>query len=420
LRGVSHVIVDEIHERDINTDFLLVLLRDMIQIHKGLKIILMSATIDTTLFSDYFMGSPVFEIYGRTFPVQEYFLEDIVQMLDFVPMLKKKRKNKSNNDDDDEDECDEAAVANTNGEEVDDTDCNTLVSNDYSDKTRNAMKQLSEKSLSFELIESLIKYIRTLNQPGAILIFMPGWNLISALLKFMREDPVLGNSNEYILLPLHSQIAREEQYKVFEDPPAGITKIIVSTNIAESSITIHDIVFVIDSCKVKQKIFTSRNNLTNYATVYASKSNLDQRKGRAGRVRSGYAFFLVSRARYERLENHATPEIFRTPLLELALSIKLLRLGEIKEFLARAIEPPPLDAVTEAIIQLTEMDALDVGEELTPLGKILARLPIEPRLGKMIIMGCIFFVGDAVCTIAAATTFTEPFVNETRYLRLLL
>ena len=77
---MSHVVVDEIHERDINTDFLLVLLKDMLQIHKGLKIILMSATIDTTLFSDYFMNCPVFEIYGRTFPVQEYFLEDIVQM----------------------------------------------------------------------------------------------------------------------------------------------------------------------------------------------------------------------------------------------------------------------------------------------------------------------------------------------------
>ena len=187
LRGISHVVVDEIHERDVNTDFLLVLLRDMLRIHKGLKVILMSATIDTTLFSEYFDGCPVFEIYGRTFPVQEYFLEDTVQMLDFVPPMQKKRKNKSNNDDDDEDECDEAAVANPNGEDAEDVDCNTLVSEEYAIKTRNAMKQLSEKSLSFELIEALIRYIKTLNQPGAILIFMPGWNLISALLKYLRE-----------------------------------------------------------------------------------------------------------------------------------------------------------------------------------------------------------------------------------------
>uniref|UniRef100_A0A2D4FLX6 Helicase-associated domain-containing protein n=1 Tax=Micrurus corallinus TaxID=54390 RepID=A0A2D4FLX6_MICCO len=107
-----------------------------------------------------------------------------------------------------------------------------------------------------------------------------------------------------------------------------------------------------------------------------------------------------------------TPEMFRTPLHEIALSIKLLRLGGIGQFLAKAIEPPPLDAVIEAEHTLRELDALDTNDELTPLGRILARLPIEPRLGKMMIMGCIFYVGDAVCTISAATCFPEPFVSE--------
>lgn len=120
------------------------------------------------------------------------------------------------------------------------------------------------------------------------------------------------------------------------------------------------------------------------------------------------AFHLCSRARYERLEEHMTPEMFRTPLHELALSIKLLGLGSVGQFLSKALEPPPIDAVIEAEVLLREMGCFDGDDELTPLGRILARLPVEPRLGKAMVLGTVFFCGDALCTIAAvASTGTE-------------
>lgn len=110
---------------------------------------------------------------------------------------------------------------------------------------RNVMTQLTEKAIPFDLIETLLRYIRSLDVPGSILIFLPGWNLIQSLLKFLQTHPLFG-SHQYILLPLHSQIPRDDQYKVFVDAPPGKTKIILSTNIAESTITINDVVFVID------------------------------------------------------------------------------------------------------------------------------------------------------------------------------
>lgn len=217
------------------------------------------------------------------------------------------------------------------------------------------MSMLNEKDICPELVEHLLAHIIQMNVSGAVLIFLPGWSTISALMRHLQRSRLLNGQCHF--LPLHSMIPREDQRRVFQPAPEGRVKVILSTNIAESSITIDDVVFVIDACLANVKLFTSHNNMHNYATVWAAKDNLEQRRGRAGRVRAGYAFRLCSHARYQRLEDSLKAEILRTPLHQSALAIKLLRLGSIAQFLGRAMEPPPVNAVVQAEVMLRSVQS---------------------------------------------------------------
>eukprot|EP01048_Picozoa_sp_COSAG05_P007660 COSAG05_NODE_546_length_8763_cov_12.991228_6_plen_539_part_00 len=212
------------------------------------------------------------------------------------------------------------------------------------------------------------------------------------------------------ILPLHSTLSTQEQQRVFEKMPKGVRKVVLSTNIAETSVTIDDVVFVIDCGRHKENRFDPVNRMPQLMETWVSRANSRQRRGRAGRVRPGHCFFLFTSERSKNMAEFQTPEMLRVPLDELCLQIKLLDLGEVKEFLGKAIEPPAEEAVEQAIKGLQELQALDLREYLTPLGYHLAALPVNVRVGKMMLYGTIFRALDPVLTIAAGLSFRSPFV----------
>ncbi|KAI6231623.1 RNA helicase [Aphelenchoides besseyi] len=413
LRGVSHLIIDEIHERDINTDFLLIIVRDMVRAYPNLRVVLMSATIETGLFSNYFKTKAIVTIEQRIFNVQSFYLEDVVGMISYRPSTveEKKKKKKTNLlanttiDTNDGDESEDLGTADSAERNL-----NLEVGQNVREEVRLAVAKIDERNIPIDVMLELLVDICRNGTPGSVLCFLPGWSTIQFALATFQNHPILGDRSRYIILPLHSQLPFMEQRKVFQTVKQGQRKIILSTNIAETSITIDDVVFVIDSCRAREKMYTARNNMVHYATVWASKNSLIQRRGRAGRVREGFCFHLCTLARFNALDEHRTAEMLRTPLHEVALMIKLLRLGAVGDFLERAIEPPPLDAIVEAEVLLREMGALDGELELTPLGKIIARLPVDPRMGKAIVLGSLLNIGDLMCTIASASSFNTPFI----------
>lgn len=403
MQDVSHIILDEIHERDLLSDFLIIVLRDILPKRPTLKLILMSATLNAEMFSAYFGGAPTLSIPGFTFPVREYWLEDTLAMLRYTPdapqqqhaSSRDRKRHRIDPNVDDEDGL--QAYLDALGWE-----------SKYDPATVLNLRQMNYGEVDLGLCAALVQHICTRMDDGAVLVFLPGWDEISKLHDRLSTMHPFQGSSQHRIIPLHSMMPSASQQEIFERMPAR--KIVLSTNIAETSITIDDIVYVIDCGKTKEKGYDASKKISNLKLSWVSKASARQRRGRAGRVQDGVCFHLYTRFHSERLADFQLPEILRTPLEELCLQIKSLKLGKVKEFLAKALDSPIEQSVDNAIATLRMLDALDDSEDLTPLGYHLANLPVDPRIGKIMLFGAVFSCLDPVLVIAAALSHKDPFV----------
>ncbi|KAL1501953.1 hypothetical protein ABEB36_007176 [Hypothenemus hampei] len=333
LRKFSHIVLDEAHERDVNTDLLMNLLKRALNENKNLKLVVMSATINAQAFSDYFNGAPVFNVPGFTFPIKKYFLEHLP------------------------------------------VNC---------PKTLSMCKQ-DKPQIIHEEVKQLIQYIHETKPPGAILVFLPGWEDLTKL------EKLLNRNNDSAVYLLHSKLKDSEQYRIFSKPPPGIRKIILTTNIAETSITIDDVVYVIDTGIHKDNIFDNDKGINVVDNAWISKASANQRTGRAGRCQAGEAFHMYSVEKFEEMTNYTPPKILTTSLTKVVLDSKVYSNNmNACQFLNNLITPPEEIAIQRAVEELKQLELLDQDEHLTPLGRTLINFQLEPCLAKTLVNGVLF------------------------------
>ncbi|KAK9835371.1 hypothetical protein WJX81_005267 [Elliptochloris bilobata] len=505
LATVTHIIVDEIHERDRFADFLLVLVRRLLPAHPALRVLLMSATLHVELFSGYFDGCPVVRVPGFTHPVQDFYLEDVLALLDApapaegsgggrgrveaailqafmhgqdadFDLLLEVTGAASLDDGDAGAPCINLAHPETGATPLMAAagkgrlaDAQALLASGADPLARardgstaadwaasfghadvaEALREhaqaaqhaqsvaasalaLSEyqagadaDEVDLELVQSLLEHIcgeghfarpgEAAPTLGAVLIFLPGWDEIMRLKDRLESSDEFG-SGRYQVLPLHSMVPAADQRRVFVRPPRGMRKLVLATNIAETAVTIDDVVCVINSGRHKEKSYDPYTNVSTLQAAWVSKASERQRRGRAGRCQKGICFHLYSRARSAGLSGFQVPELQRSPLDELCLQVKLLEgrgFGEthVASFLEQAVEPPPAAAVANALRLLEAIGALEERtERLTVLGRHLAALPLPPRVGKMLLYGVLFGCLDPVLTVACCMAYRDPWV----------
>eukprot|EP00397_Hematodinium_sp_SG-2012_P004937 GEMP01004952.1.p1 GENE.GEMP01004952.1~~GEMP01004952.1.p1 ORF type:complete len:1077 (+),score=264.62 GEMP01004952.1:159-3389(+) len=455
LTGVTHLILDEMHEREKVADFVATCVKELLHERRNdavnLKVIVMSATLDVHTFKEYFADHGLIEVEGRTFPVKDVFLDEIGPMLlkhvdpkylgpafAAAGLFMDEKTFKY--------QCiiqfphhsDGVCGFGHNIARAFDNDQKRL---DDALAKHDILQQVRGLVHDVTLIEALIAHIDfadrethpTSAHDRAILVFLPGWEDISRVKKALEHSKLINALEMLWILPLHSSIRLEDQRLVFTRAAIGKRKVVLATNIAETSITIDDISFVVDGGRVKETSYDAHLKVPTLVTSWTSQASSTQRAGRAGRTREGICYKIYSRMRYGMLDAFLLPEILRSPLEETYLHTMLWQrlhysssvmeeqrkkreeISAVDRFFAAMPNPPPRLALDNARSTLARMGALttrgndnDDAQLLTQLGTVLCRLPLSPALAKAVLWAVLLGVVDEVVIVVAGMSYREP------------
>jgi ATP-dependent helicase HrpA len=348
------LIIDEAHERSLNIDFILGYLRQLLPRRPDLKVIITSATIDPERFAAHFAScdgvpAPIVEVSGRTYPVE----------VRYRPL-----------------EDDEEASGEADAER---------------DADRDQVQAISDA------IDELLA-----EPPGDILVFLSGEREIRDTADALKGRPGLE------VLPLYARLSSAEQHRVFELPAqrsAMARRVVLATNVAETSLTVPGIRYVIDPGTARISRYSHRTKVQRLPIERISRASANQRKGRCGRVADGICIRLYSQDDFEARPEFTDPEILRTNLASVILQMASARLGEVREF--PFLDPPDPRAIDDGVRLLEELNAFS-GGRLTETGRQLARLPVDPRIARMILAGGTNGCAREVLVIAAALSIQDP------------